>query len=122
MTGLRRGEVCGLRWANVDLDAARLHGRHQINMADGKMDHAEHPKSDRSRRTIDLDAATVAVLRRHRADQAARRLRVGDKWQDGEFVFCGRAGEPLNPESVANTFQREPGGRGAGDPIPRPQA
>ena len=67
---------------------------------------AERPKSDHSRRTIDLDAETVRILRRHRAAQAQRRLLVGEGWQDHDLVFCGPAGEPLHPDSVSRTFDR----------------
>ncbi len=67
---------------------------------------AERPKSDHGRRTIDLDAETVRNLRRHRAAQAERRLLIGEGWQDHDLVFCGAAGEPLNPGSVSRTFDR----------------
>lgn len=117
MTGLRRGEVCGLRWSDVELDASRIQVRHQLNVVDGKLVETEHPKSEHGRRTIDLDATTTAVLRRHRSAQLERRLLVGDGWADGDLVFCGPAGAPLNPESVAKAFQRR--ARAAGVPVIR---
>jgi integrase len=117
MSGLRRGEVCGLRWSNVDLEGSRIHVRHQINVVDGQLVHAEHPKSDHGRRTIDLDAATMSILRRHRAVQLERRLLVGDGWADGDLVFCGPAGDPLHPESVSKTFTRR--ARAAAVPVIR---
>jgi len=69
MTGMRRGEVCGLLWADVDLDAAQLRVRRQLGVISRKLAFAERPKSDHGRRTIDLDAETVRILRRHRAAQ-----------------------------------------------------
>jgi integrase len=106
MTGLRRGEVCGLRWADVDLDGARVQVRHQLNMVSGRVVASERPKSDHGRRTVDLDAGTVAVLRRHRAVQLERRLAIGSGWRDSDLVFCGPAGAPLNPDAVSKAFHR----------------
>lgn len=106
MTGLRRGEVCGLRWADVDLDGSRVTVRRQLGVIDGKLAFSERPKSDHGRRSIDLDADTAAVLRRHRVVQAERRLAIGAGWRDHDLAFCGTAGEPLNPEAVAKRFDR----------------
>jgi hypothetical protein len=62
MTGLRRGELCGLRWADLDLDAATLVVRRTIVTVKGASEFSD-VKSAHSRRTIDLDAGTVAVKR-----------------------------------------------------------
>lgn len=62
LTGMRRGEVCGLLWADVDLDAAQLRVRRQLGVIDRKLQFRERPKSDHGRRTIDLDAETVRIL------------------------------------------------------------
>lgn len=114
MTGMRRGELCGLLWEDVDLDAATVRVRRQLTVVDGELRFAERPKSDHGRRSIDLDAGTVAVLRRHRSAQAERRLAMGSGWRDEDLVFCGPAGEPINPESVTKMFDRR--ARGAGVP------
>ncbi|MDQ3640424.1 MAG: site-specific integrase [Actinomycetota bacterium] len=106
MTGMRRGEVCGLLWGDVDLDAAQLRVRRQLGVIQRKLEFRERPKSDHGRRSIDLDAETVRILRRHRAVQVERRLLVGAGWQDHDLVFCGPAGEPLHPDSVSRTFDR----------------
>jgi integrase len=69
LTGMRRGEVCGLRWSDGDLDAARLEVRQQLTVVrtpgdpNGGLQFSDRTKTDHGRRSIDLDASTVAVLR-----------------------------------------------------------
>jgi integrase len=71
MTGMRRGECCGLRWGDVDLGTGRVDVRQQYVVADHQAYFAPRTKSDHGRRTIDLDAKTTAILRAHRAQQVA---------------------------------------------------
>lgn len=107
MTGMRRGEVCGLRWSDVDLDAGRATVRQQIVVVDHIPTFSEHTKTDRGRRSIDLDAKTVSVLRAHRARQAANRLAIGSGYRDElDLVFAQVDGSPVDPESVALVFTR----------------
>jgi len=106
MSGMRRGEVCGLRWCDLDLDAARITVRQQLIVVDHLLMFRERPKSDHGRRSIELDVETIRILREHRRAQLQRRLAVGEEWGDRDLVFCGPAGEPLDPESVAKVFDR----------------
>jgi integrase len=80
MSGMRRGEVCGLRWSDVDLDKARLEVR-QIGVVrgapDGGLVFSDRTKTDRGRRAIDLDAGTVAVLKTQQRRQKQHRLAMG---------------------------------------------
>jgi integrase len=109
---MRLGEVCGLRWVDVDLDGARLSVRRQRTVVNGHVIELEHPKSDHGRRVIDLDAVTVAILRGHRRRQQERRLAFGAGWEHHDLVFCGADGAPVNPEYVSKAFLRR--ARGAG--------
>lgn len=106
MTGMRRGECCGLRWADVDLDTGRVNVRQQYVVADHQAYFAPRTKSDHGRRTIDLDTKTTAILRAHRAQQVAWRLAAGAGYQDHDLVFCHPDGQPLHPEAVSKTFER----------------
>ncbi len=95
MTGMRQGEILGLRWADLDLDAGRLEVHHTLYHArDGW--HLAEPKTGRSRRMVKLAPSVVAALKAHRARQAADRLQVGPAWQDHGFVFTSSVGTPLN--------------------------
>lgn len=63
MTGMRRGEVCALRWSDLDLDAGRATVRQQLVVVDHVLMFSERTKTDHGRRNIDLDAKTVSALR-----------------------------------------------------------
>jgi integrase len=103
---MRRGEVCGLRWADVDLERGRVHVRQQLTTLNGKLIFSARTKTDRGRRTIDLDPATAAVVRAQRARQAEHRLILGGTYEDHDLVFAHVDGTPLDPESVAKVFDR----------------
>jgi integrase len=103
-TGLRRGELLGLRWGDVDLDRAVLHVRRSLVQSGGVMGFQE-PKTSSGRRTIALDAPCVVALREHRARQAEQRLRMGSLWQDHDQVFATELGTPLEPSNVDWRFR-----------------
>jgi len=105
MTGLRRGELCGLAWSNVDLDNATLSIRQTITSV-GHRPVLGSVKTNRSRRVLDIDAATVAVLRRHRTAQLEQRMLMGAGYVDRDLVFCRPDGAPWQPESVSQAFDR----------------
>lgn len=106
MTGMRRGELCGLRWSDIDLDAGRLVVLRTITVVNREVVEGD-VKTPRSRRGVDLDAATVAVLRAHRARQLEQRLLMGVGYTDRDLVFASVTGEPLNPDSIGRAFTRE---------------
>jgi len=95
-TGMRRGELLGLRWVDVDLDAARIAVRQPRVVADYAV-HVSEPKTARSRRSIALDPVTVAALRQHQAHQAADRAAVGPAYEDSGLVFTLPDGSPIHP-------------------------
>jgi len=105
LTGARRGEGLGLRWADVDLDGRRAAIRQTVIPLRTGTAFSE-PKTDKGRRSIALDDDTVAVLRRHRRAQLEDRLAVGVGYNDIDLVFARPDGAPLNPEWISRTFTR----------------
>jgi integrase len=101
--GLRKGEALGLRWQDVDLDAATLSVCHQLQARRGK--HLTEPKSDRSRRTLPLPEFAVKALRAHRARQLQARLIAGSRWQDTGHVFTTSIGTPMDGSRVSKHFR-----------------
>jgi len=75
-TGMRRGELLGVRWSDINLDKGALRVAQQLQRIRGQLVFSE-PKSKKSRRTITLSASVVAALRAHRARQLEERLRAG---------------------------------------------
>ena len=114
---MRRGELCGLRWSDVDLEAGTLSITTNRVLVDG-VPVEGNPKSGSGRR-VDLDAGTVAVLRRWRARQLEERMAWGPAWVDGGYVFRQENGEPIHPRSDVGRFRaRRQEVRAAGDPVP----
>ena len=106
-SGLRIGEALALTWDDVDLDArALVVRRHRTTDAERQPVVVEGAKTRAGQRTVALDAATVAALRRHRAAQNARRLALGEPWVEGGVVFDGGEGEPLGDTAARHRLRR----------------
>ena len=90
-TGMRRGEVAGLRWIDLDLGAAGLAVRSTRVLVYTDVQVVE-PKTRRSRRAVSLDAGTVDALRAHRRRQEHERSLAGDAWTDSGYVFAREDG------------------------------
>ena len=103
-TGMRRGEVLGLRWHDVDLYRHHVTVRRQL-VRDGDALAFGHPKTAAGRRTICIDANTVEALIKHRARQASARrdMRLAPAHAD-DLVFCRANGQPRDPDAVSHQF------------------
>lgn len=112
-TGMRRGEVVGLRWEDVDLDLGRL-AIVQTHVLVNREVVVSEPKTAKGRRTVALDATTVAALRRHRTHQLEERLALGELWQETGLVFTHEHGGAVNPRLFSSWFTQR--ARAAGLP------
>ena len=101
--GLRRGEICGLAWSDVDLKAHTLTVRKNRVSVDGAPTTSE-PKTDRGRRTLPLSDALAKTLRWARRLQAAERLKAGSLWRDSGYVVVNDIGEPLHPDTLTDRW------------------
>jgi integrase len=104
-TGLRQGELLGLSWSDVDLEAKSLTVRHALQRVDGELTLVE-PKTERSRRTLSLPPSSIKTLKTHRASQRREQLASGEAWHDSGLVFTTDAGLPLDGVNVTRAFQR----------------
>lgn len=103
MTGLRRSEVCGLTWPDVDLDAGVLSIRQAAVVVDGRR-YVKPPKTPASRRSVELDTGTVQALKEWRSRQLQERLRAGESWHDGQWVVTDELGTPIHPDWLSALF------------------
>jgi integrase len=103
-TGLRQGELLGLRWEDMDLDTGRLRVRHTLANVGGTLTLLE-PKTDRSRRFVMLPESVVTALRAHRTRQRMEHLVAGPRWVDSGHVFTTTIGTPLHAATVTRAFQ-----------------
>jgi integrase len=101
--GLRRGELLGLHWSDIDLDVATLRVNYGLQRFDGKL-HLVEPKTEKSRRVLPLPLLLVAALRAHRTRQLEERLALGSNWQETGFVFASTIGTPMEPRNLNRTF------------------
>jgi integrase len=104
-TGLRPSEVFGLRWDAFDLDAGTMRIEEGRVHLFGEV-YEGGPKSTKGKRTIDLPAPVVSVLRTWRATQAAEQLMLGAKWAADNLVITTSTGRPVNPRNLTRGFKR----------------
>ncbi|HTN99562.1 MAG TPA: site-specific integrase, partial [Microthrixaceae bacterium] len=102
-TGVRRSELLGLRWSDLDVNHARLSINRGL-VAVGYELHETRGKTDHSRRCIDLDQTTLGVLAGWRALQTAEFTAVGIN--DPGWMFTAASGGPVHPHSISQTFDR----------------
>jgi integrase len=113
--GLRRGEIVGLRWVNIDLDNRVIYVRRQVQRVRGDL-YEDDPKG-RRRRPVPLPRICVVALRWQHLRQAALRQTAGPQWQETGYVFTTRTGRPVEARNIYRSFGRL--SRKAGVPIIR---
>jgi integrase len=106
-TGLRRGELLGLSWSDIDLERRQLRVTKALQRVTGKGLILAETKTRRGRRSIVLPLGTVEALRRHRARQAEDRLIAGVGGRLSDFVFTSARGTPLDGDNmISRPFAR----------------
>jgi integrase len=104
-TGARRGELLALRWSDLDLDAGTVRIGRSLRRGEHGL-RFKSPKTAAGTRTVGLGSATVAMLRRLRAEQVERRLAFGPAYHaDADLIVCDADGSPLNPDHVSRQFR-----------------
>jgi len=101
--GLRRSEVCGLRWRDIDFEAGQLSVRNTVVRTKTLIEH-EETKSRASKRTMLLIPETVSYLKRLRATQMENRLLLGAGYAEGDHVCVWPDGRPVSPDYVSRAF------------------
>lgn len=121
LTGMRRGEILGLKWEDVDFTRSRLTVRNNLVEMRGEgttgKQHAgketvssvrsilQTPKTKASRRTIPLSPGTMSKLKEHRERQEQNRKAAAEAWQAQGFVFADELGNPTDPRTLYGWFR-----------------
>lgn len=101
--GLRRGEVLGLRWEDLDWEAKTITVTQQVQRVGAKVV-ISTPKTEGSGRTLPLTATMLALLEARRQAQQAERDKLGDAWHEHGLIFASEAGTPTSPRNFFRTF------------------
>ncbi|MBN6057924.1 site-specific integrase [Nonomuraea sp. RK-328] len=101
--GLRRGELLGLRWEDVDLDAAKLEVVQSLQRVGGRLQFVR-PKTSDSERTVPLPPICAEALRGHRKKLFAERSERWEEWQEHGLVFPSRVGTPMEPDNLRRSW------------------
>lgn len=104
-TGARGGEVGALRWSDIDFQAKTI----QINKTHyfkNNRWYENAPKSRSGSRTVSISEELIQVLKEWRKRQAEERLKAGEHWKSGEYVFASEIGEPITHPTYYNAWRR----------------
>ena len=109
--GLRRSEIAGLRWSDIDSDVIRVErGLHPVRTSEGTVLTELRPKSDSASREVPIPPSVVRMLEIYQAAQAERRLAFGKDWGAGwhadDVLIDRHDGYPMNPDAITRRFQR----------------
>ncbi|MEX0592020.1 MAG: tyrosine-type recombinase/integrase, partial [Nitriliruptoraceae bacterium] len=105
-TGMRRSELCGLAWPDVDLDSARLRVAQKLVKGPDGYELRRATKTSAGARTLSIDGATVDVLRDHHKCQLELQPVFGEAYNSDHLVFPREDGSPPSPEGVSMAFRR----------------
>ncbi len=103
--GLRRSELLGLMWDDINLEARTVRVNKALVEVEGRPVWTEG-KNERSRRTFGIDADTAARLEAHRENQLEERLAAGSDWDDQNMVLSTQTGNRLSPGNFDQTLER----------------
>jgi integrase len=114
MTGMRLGELQGLRWSDIDFEARTLSVERTLShvsllQPDGstkRVVSVRPPKTASSRRVIQLTSPVLDALALHREEQELARLSAGPQWQETDYVFTNQVGGPLDESNFRKRFKR----------------
>jgi len=116
-TGCRRGETMGLQWKHIDFEVSTIHIEQTSQYMAGEGTYTKDPKTKSSKRTVTVPKSIIALLKIHKASEAAKRLKLGGtiekggKWKgfretEDDFVFTTWNGKQAHPDSM-NTWLKK---------------
>lgn len=107
-TGLRRGELLGLQWDDVDLENGVIHVNHTLTYTKERGYELKRPKTESSIRTVSLPPSVVKELKAYKLVKMKERMMAGDLWEGGEyfFVFSSWNGKPFYPTAPGTWWRR----------------
>lgn len=106
VTGMRQGELFGLKWIDVQWQTGSLHIRRQVQSVPGQGWVFSDPKTRAGKRVVLIGEGTLKVLRVHKQRQQQQIALAGDRWKNHDLIFTSGIGTPLNPSNLRLDFNR----------------
>ena len=110
-TGMRLGELLGLKWSDIDFENDELHVKRTLYKAKDPDETSSHwyldfgdPKTEAGKRTIPLYDSTMEILAKVYEQQETNKQKAGAAYNDNDLVFCTQLGKPLEPNNMRRTF------------------
>jgi integrase len=94
-TGMRRGELLSRKWGDIDWIGRKIHVKDSLYKGE-----FQTPKSEYSKRAIDMGPRLIQTLKGHRTAQDRIRLKAGESWTDNDLIFCRNDGKPLDADNL----------------------
>ena len=104
-SGMRRGELLGLEWPDIDFDTNVVAICRQSQYLPDKGIFTKEPKSKSSSRVLKLSTGAIDILRKYRIWQNESRLSIGDQWENTKRLFTAWNGAPMHPDVLSGWFE-----------------
>ncbi|MHB1042353.1 MAG: site-specific integrase [Eubacteriales bacterium] len=105
-TGLRRGELMGLEWRDINLEAGTLEVRQASQYVAGKGTFTKEPKNETSKRVLALPPFVIDLLKLHKEDLEEQAQSIDDRWIGSERLFVTWDGRPMHPDTISQWFPK----------------
>ena len=104
--GLRRGELLGLHWSDIDFENKVVHIHRNLVLGKGKKLVEKEPKSKSGNRRLPLSDNLISMLQKHRRKYCENKILKGVGYKDNDYVFCDYNGMPFRPDTFSNKYIR----------------
>ena len=105
-TGLRRGEVLGLEWQDINFKTSSLRVRQSSQYVSSIGIYTKDPKTETSNRIISIPESITKLLKFYKRKQSEERLKLGDKWVNTNRLFVQWNGVPMHPDTITSWFRQ----------------